>query len=189
MFDYPQSDNPTSLKCRGVCCLILFSYVCQMEQGTILKRIRFLIGVFIIATFISGLTAFPVQQELEYILSADLLHKGGMLNEWLQKVLYGVKETHANFPFLFYGYDWLAFAHIVIALLFYGVYKHPVKNIWIIQWGMITSIAIIPTAFICGFIRGIPIFHILIDCSFGIAGFLFLVWTLLLIKKITPSSD
>ena len=56
------------------------------------------------------------------------------------------------------------------AMLFIGVYQHPVRNRWIIQWAIITCIGVLPLAFIAGSIRGIPFFHILIDCSFGIVG-------------------
>ena len=71
---------------------------------------------------------------------------------------------------LAYGYDWLGFAHIVIALAFIGPFKDPVKNKWVIDWGIFSCIAILPLAFIAGPIRKIPFFHILIDCSFGIVG-------------------
>ena len=71
---------------------------------------------------------------------------------------------------LAYGYDWLAFAHIVIAMAFIGPFKEPVKNVWIIDWAMLACIAIIPLAFIAAPIRHIPYYHILIDCSFGLIG-------------------
>jgi hypothetical protein len=73
---------------------------------------------------------------------------------------------------LLYGYDWLAFAHIMIALLFIGVYKEPVRNKWVIDFAIICCISIIPFAFVCGYIRQIPIGWRLIDCSFGIIGLL-----------------
>jgi hypothetical protein len=71
---------------------------------------------------------------------------------------------------LAYGYDWLAFAHIVIAMAFIGPLKDPVRNKWIIDWAILACIAVIPLAFIAGPIRQIPFFHILIDCSFGVIG-------------------
>lgn len=83
----------------------------------------------------------------------------------------GVHVTNENFPFIFYGTDWLAFAHLVIAMVFIGVLRDPVRNIWITEWSMITSLAIIPLATIAGPVRGIPFFHQLIDCSFAVAGF------------------
>ena len=81
-----------------------------------------------------------------------------------------MQAVNDQFPFLFYGYDWLAFAHIVIAMAFIGPYKDPVRNKWIIEWAMLACLAVFPLALIAGPIRGIPWFHILIDCSFGIIG-------------------
>ncbi len=98
---------------------------------------------------------------------------------WLNTVYVGVADTQAKYPFLFYGFDWLAFAHLMIASLFYGVYKDPVKNKFIINWAMFCCIAIIPLAFICGPIRAIPLTHIIIDCCFGVFGII----PLLICKK------
>jgi hypothetical protein len=89
---------------------------------------------------------------------------------WLRQVYEALLETNNKYPMLAYGYDSLAFAHIVIALAFIGPLKDPVKNCWLIDWEMIACIAIIPLAFIAGPIRHIPIYHILIDCSFGLFG-------------------
>ena len=71
-----------------------------------------------------------------------------------------------------YGYDWLAFAHLVIAVAFFGVLKDPVWNKWIIQFGRIACSMIFPLAFIAGYVRGIPFYWQLIDCSFGVIGFI-----------------
>jgi hypothetical protein len=70
-----------------------------------------------------------------------------------------------------YGTDWLAFAHIVIAVAFIGPLRDPVRNIWVIEFGMIACALVIPLALIFGPLRGIPFFWRLIDCSFGIIGF------------------
>ena len=85
---------------------------------------------------------------------------------------------------LAYGYDWLAFAHIVIAMAFIGPLKDPVKNSWIIDWAILACLAVIPLAFIAGPIRQIPMFHILIDCSFGVFGLLPLIICRRMIKKL-----
>ena len=60
--------------------------------------------------------------------------------------------------FVFYGTDWLAFGHIVIAVCFAGVIRDPIKNIWVVEFGMISCVLVIPLALICGHIRGIPFF-------------------------------
>ncbi|HEX5154393.1 MAG TPA: hypothetical protein VFW07_23260 [Parafilimonas sp.] len=133
-------------------------------------QIRILTVFFIIVLVLSGLTAFPIYSELKWIIESELFPGDSVIQQWLLKVWKGVKHAHEEYPFIFYGFDWLAFAHLVIAILFIGVYQHPVRNRWIIQWAMITCIGILPLAFIAGTIRGIPLLHILIDCSFGVIG-------------------
>ena len=76
------------------------------------------------------------------------------------------------FSFLLYGYDWLAFAHFVLAILFIGPFRDPVKNIWVIEFGLIACVLVIPLALIAGHFRGIPVGWRLLDCSFGLLGFI-----------------
>ncbi|MBG9376475.1 hypothetical protein I5907_09540 [Panacibacter sp. DH6] len=136
----------------------------------LLKKIRILVVFFIIALAISGITAFPVYTELTFLKQQGFINTDHVLGAWLDKVYNGVADTYKKYPFLFYGYDWLAFAHLMIAALFYGVYRDPVRNKFIMGWGMFCCVCIIPLAFICGTIRSIPLYHILIDCSFGVFG-------------------
>jgi len=140
---------------------------------TNLTFIRRLLMLFIISLFISGLTAIPIDAQLSFLLNN--LSKGTTLYSWIEKVLLAYREVNANYPFLLYGYDWLAFAHFVLAILFIGPYKDPIKNIWVIQFGLIACLLVIPFAFVAGHFRGIPIGWRLIDCSFGVVGFA-LLW-------------
>jgi hypothetical protein len=141
-----------------------------MPPAQLRKRIRGMIVFFMIALILSGVTAFPVYTELQWIQEHQVFAPGSLLGAFLYKVWLGVQAVNDQFPFLFYGYDWLAFAHIVIAMAFIGPYKDPVRNKWIIEWAMLACLAVFPLALIAGPIRGIPWFHILIDCSFGIIG-------------------
>lgn len=139
-------------------------------QPQLLKKIRILVVFFVITLALSGITAFPVYTELTFLKQQGFMNSNHILGAWLDKVYNGVVKTYSQYPFLFYGYDWLAFAHLMIAALFYGVYKDPVRNKFILNWGMFCCISIIPLAFIFGSIREIPMYHILIDCSFGVFG-------------------
>ena len=123
---------------------------------------------FIIALIISGATAIPVETELSFLLSFFSLNRP--IGIWLQKVYDAFHEVNTTYPFLAYGYDWLAFAHFVLAILFIGPLKDPVKNKWVIEFAMIACILIIPFAFIAGSFRQIPLGWRLIDCSFGVFG-------------------
>ncbi len=133
------------------------------------KNIRRWLIFFMIVLAISGITAIPVETELDFL--SRFFSIDSSIGQWLDKVYQAFHETNKSYPFLAYGYDWLAFAHIVLAILFIGPLMHPVRNKWVIQFGMIACILIIPFAFIAGAYRGIPLMWRLIDCSFGIIGF------------------
>jgi hypothetical protein len=132
---------------------------------------------------LSGITAFPVETELEWLLAHPTLMPSAV-HAYLGEIYKGVKATSQSYPYLFYGFDWLAFAHLVIAMAFIGVYRNPVKNIWVIEWGMLSCIAVFFLALIAGPIRGIPLYWRLIDCSFGVIGIIPLWYCRKLIKQL-----
>ncbi|MDF6064992.1 hypothetical protein AB0K64_16185 [Streptomyces sp. NPDC053741] len=147
-----------------------------MSERALLRRIRVWLVVFIVCLVLSGLTAFPLVTELHW--AEDLLTSSASpapehfpaLVEWITRVRTGLDEADAAYPFVLYGTDWLAFAHLVIAVAFYGPYRDPVRNIWVIQFGMIACAGIIPLALICGPIRDIPFWWTVVDMSFGVFG-------------------
>ena len=132
------------------------------------KEITRWLVFFMITLFLSGLTAIPLETELDFL--SGLFPLGSPIGDWLDRVYTGLNETNLKYPFLAYGYDWLAFAHFVLALLFIGPVKNPVRNKWVIEFGMIACILIIPFALVAGQYRGIPFGWRLIDCSFGFIG-------------------
>ena len=133
-----------------------------------LKQIRGWIIFFMIALFISGLTAMPLEAELSFL--SRCLSSQTLIGGWIERVYLAVTNMNNQYPFLAYGYDWLAFAHFVLAILFIGPLKDPVRNKWVIEFGMIACLLIIPFAFIAGHLRGIPLGWRLIDCAFGVVG-------------------
>jgi hypothetical protein len=145
-----------------------------MDTQTLHKRIKLLLLVFIIGLLLSGLTAFPLAWELELldrlISNSPVPALWPGLARWISLVNTGLQQTYRLYPFMAYGTDWLAFAHIVIAIAFWGPLKDPVRNIWVVEFGMIACMLVVPLALIAGPVRGIPIFWQLIDCSFGIFG-------------------
>jgi len=140
-----------------------------MDTHILLRRIRLCIWIMITGLLLSGITAFPLEMELD--LLKEHLSITNPFYHWINTIDNALKITNQQFPYLAYGTDWLAFAHIVIAVVFIGPLKDPVKNIWVIEFGMIACIMIFPLAFIAGAVRSIPIYWRLIDCSFGIIGF------------------
>jgi hypothetical protein len=154
------------------------------------RKIRMLIAIFMLGLIISGLTAFPLLHELNILASLVPARTAlnppahGGLTWWILHVREGLKVTYANYPFMAYGTDWLAFAHLVIAIHFIGPWRDPVRNVWVMQAGLIACIAVIPLALICGPLRGIPFYWRLIDCSFGIFGCIPLWFALRLTRKL-----
>ena len=141
------------------------------------RRIRFLLVLFIIALTISGLTAIPLRWELDLLnrwlrTNSFMLQTWPSMAEWIDHVNDTVQNGFGQYPLLAYGTDWLAFAHVVIAVSFIGPLRDPVKNVWVIEFGMIACALIIPWAWFFGMVRGIPLFWTLIDMSFGVFGFI-----------------
>jgi hypothetical protein len=137
-----------------------------------LLSIRIWLAIVILGLFLSGVTAFPLQHELDLLVRIaahfHLAAHAPALNTWFLRVDHALTDTNARYPFLAYGTDWLAFAHIVIAILFIGLYVDPIRNKWIITSGLIASLGVFALALIAGPIRGIPPYWRLIDCSFGL---------------------
>ncbi len=159
-------------------------------ERRLLKNIRGLSLFFIISLVISGLTAFPLTWELDILCKIFSISPTaspdtyGGLQHWIAYVNQGLSETSIKFPFLAYGTDWLAFSHLIIAFAFIGVYLKPIRNIWIVYFGMVVCVGIFPLAFICGYVRGIPFYWQLIDCSFGLFGLMVLLILHKHIKKL-----
>ncbi len=133
------------------------------------KKIRRYIIFFVVALVLSGITAFPLETELQ-ILTEFNTYLPDSVGKWLNEISTALVDTNRRYPYLAYGTDWLAFAHIVIAVGFIGPYRDPVRNKWVIIHAMIACVLIWPLAFIMGPIRDIPFHWTLIDCSFGILG-------------------
>jgi hypothetical protein len=144
-----------------------------MNREQILRRrIKLLTWLFITGLFLSGATAIPLPGELNLLV--NFLGPKGEASEmaqWLLRIRDALAQTQAQHPFLFYGTDWLAFGHFVIAIAFIGALRDPVRNRWLFDFGLIACGLVIPFAFIFGGLRGIPIWWRLIDCSFGVFGF------------------
>jgi hypothetical protein len=117
---------------------------------------------------LSGATAIPLQSELGIL--SGLASPSSALGSWLIRINSGMIETYGKFPFFAYGTDWLAFGHFVIAMAFLGPLRDRVRNLWVIDFGVIACISVIPFALAMGPLRNIPFFWRLIDCSFGVLG-------------------
>jgi len=146
-----------------------------MKKLTSLRTIRIIISFYAVVLIVSGLTAIPLRLELS-ILNA-FLGEGTFIDSilpsfssWISLVNTAIEFISEEFPFLAYGYDWLAFGHFVIAIAFIGAVVDPVNRIWVVEFGIIACILVIPYGFIMGYFRGIPPSWSFIDSLFGIFG-------------------
>jgi len=162
----------------------------KTQANSTLRRLRWVLGLFMFALVLSGITAFPLQRELERIAAFRGLDRvaptdvGSGFDRWILTVRDGLRESYAIRPWLAYGTDWLAFAHIVIAVFFVGPFVDPLRNVWVLRAGLIACALVIPLALICGAVRQIPIGWRLVDCSFGIFGAIPLCYCLRLTRAL-----
>lgn len=103
-------------------------------EARLLHRIRLCLSVFIDGLLLSGITAFPLESETAFLvgmLEHSRIGSQSALSTWIGSVHDALRITNGQFPFLAYGTDWLAFAHIVIAAAFIGPWRHPIRNKWV----------------------------------------------------------
>ena len=152
-------------------------------------KYRAVMILFIIGLILSGVTAFPLLWEMKILTKilgvGDAISPDGFtgLLHWILVVRWGLEEMYSKYPWIAYGTDWLAFAHLVLAVFFIGPFVDPVRNVWVVYAGLIACVGVLPLALICGPLRGLPFYWQLIDCSFGIFGALPLLYCLKVTKK------
>jgi len=154
------------------------------ETARLVRRFRAVMVFFIVGLVVSGVTAFPLLTELRWL--AALIPPGSLwrVGDWIARVHGGLETTYAAYPWIAYGTDWLAFAHIVIAFFFVGPLVDPKGARPVLLAGIAACVAVVPLALICGPIRGIPFYWRLIDCSFGLFGIVPLLYCLRLRREI-----
>jgi hypothetical protein len=156
----------------------------------VLSWIRVWLTVVIVGLVASGVTAFPLEAELA--TASEALHSGWMpfpeawagATVWVDRVYEALVASYGSYPFLAYGTDWLAFAHLAIAVAFLGPLRDPARNVWVIRWGLIMCVGIVPLALVAGAVRGIPWGWQLLDISFGVAAAAPLVAALVLTGRL-----
>lgn len=90
-----------------------------MKTATSIKNIRRVVIVFIILLALSGITAFPLVTEVDFML-AHINSFPVFFHDWIRTVYQSVHETPS---IVLYGTDWLAFAHIIIGLFLWVCIK------------------------------------------------------------------
>jgi hypothetical protein len=169
--------------------------VAVVNSGPLLLRFRLALAVFIAGLVLSGVTAFPLLLELRLLtrmLGLAAVHDPSTsqgLARWLITVREGLEQAHATYPWMAYGTDWLAFAHLVIAFFFIEAWWRPHASGPVLRAGVVACVGVLPLALICGTLRGIPPGWRLIDCSFGIFGVLPLLYCLRLLATLAREKN
>ena len=71
-----------------------------MKTTKQLSQIRILLLLFMIALFLSGLTAIPIAPELRFLLY--FFSETSEMYLWLNKVLLAYEDTDSQYPFLLF---------------------------------------------------------------------------------------
>jgi hypothetical protein len=162
-----------------------------MNTQRALTYTRIWLILFSTALILAGTTAIFPREGLR--LLSPLFTQGSILDsfwpsmaQWLTLVHQAIEETYDKYPFLAYGYDWLAFGHYIIAIPFIMAIRDTRQIPWVINYGIFACLAVLPFAIVFGAIRGIPLFWRGVDTLFGIGG---LIVLLILRRQFTALSS
>ncbi len=148
------------------------------------RQIKKYVWIFIVGLALSGLIAIPLIWGVYFAVDIlDEIEFHIQIFSFMKQVQNALMFNEEHFPFMAYGTDWLAFAHFMFALLFVGLLFDAERNRFILRFGMVACVLIIPTAIFFGHAREIPWLWRMIDCSFGVIGFAVLLKAELLLNK------
>jgi hypothetical protein len=128
-----------------------------------------MLTIVALGLFLAGVTIWPAVWELRTLVAlvwGDAAAAGTM-HRFLLDAIKALEATQKNYPFLLYAGDWLAFAHIVLAILFAGAVRDPVRNVWIVQCGLIMCALVPVLAAVCIPLRGLPWQWFCVDSAFA----------------------
>ena len=128
-----------------------------------------MLGIVVFGLLVSGITVWPAVPELKLAVRIAWGdgEPTGVLHSFILQAIEGLESVEATYPFMLYAHDWLAFAHIVLAILFAGAIRDPIRNIWVVQCGLIMCALVPVLAGICIPIRGLPLRWFWIDFAFA----------------------
>ena len=142
------------------------------QSSGLLTRIRLCLALVIAGLLLSGAAAFSPIRETRWILGSlsRTVHfgVGTPLFEWLIRTRQALIATSVTAPFLAYQTDREGLGRLLLALLFLGPYRDPLRNRWVINFGLLTCAALVGFAFVAGPIRQIPVLWQCVDALFAL---------------------
>lgn len=128
-----------------------------------------MLGIVAFGLLAAGITVWPAVPELKLAVHwvwGDAAPSSA-LHEFVLRAITGLEAMQKDYPFMLYAHDWLAFAHIVLAILFAGAIRDPIRNVWIVQCGLVMCALIPVLAGVCIPLRGIPLIWFCFDFAFA----------------------
>ncbi len=158
------------------------------NKETLQRKIRMAIWITMLGLIVNGVSAFVLRFDLRIAQYFQNLLPEAIIS-WLNQVDHALTDTESRYSFMLYGYDWLGFAHLLIAIAFIGPLRDPLKNVWVVQFGMIASVLSIIMAMVFERFRHIPIAWSGIDMAIGVVAFLVLFYCNKWINKLKELSQ
>lgn len=125
---------------------------------------------------LTGVSVFPVVTLVEWLVTWLAQRSPDFaVTLWLQGVNAALSYNAEHYPFLLYTLDWLGFAHLLIALVFWGAWRDPVQNRWVIEFGILACSLTFPAIILFGLKNDLPLWWLGLDSLFGIVGALLLL--------------
>ena len=159
------------------------SYVSPTRTIALIARIRLCLAIVMAGLLLCGVATFVPLRVSHWLLNvaapalalgpstsaagtaipgSDLT--GTAVYDYLLREHTARAAAYTLSPTLAYSTDWLAFALILFAILFLGPFRDPIRNQWVIRFGLIACLGIVPLAFIAGPLRSVPVLWRLLDC-------------------------
>ena len=163
----------------------------RIRNRNFLIRYRISLGFFIMGLLLSGFVVFAFEPETALLnrlfginASVDPTSFFYQPRLFISSLHYIVHDTYTRYPVLGYYNDWLGFGHFVIAAFFVLPFFDPVQYRAVLYVGLVACGGVIIVALISGSLHHVPFFWTALDCSFGIAGAVPLLYCLHLTGRI-----
>ncbi len=149
-----------------------------------LARARAGTAILAVGLILSGLTCYFLPWELDFIvrtmeaLSFPEIPLFRDMYLFVAHTREGLGFVVEGYPQMLLGTDYLGFAHVLLGLLFLGAMADPARNVYVLRFGVLCCLLVIPAAFFFGQLRGAPILHRFGDASFGVIALVFTVYAL-----------
>ncbi len=142
------------------------------KSAGLLTRIRLCLALLMAGLLFSSLPGFFPLNGTKWILGllARTSHfgDGTPLFTWFLGTRQALMATSLTARFLFYATNRDGLSRILFALLFLGPYRDPVRNRWVINFGLLSCAALVLFAFVAGEIQGMPFLWRCADAAFAL---------------------